>query len=363
MKIISIFKHIPKKVLIASAVFLIIIFWYASAQKPKQVQMQFAKVKTADIKSQVSASGILTGKHSTRLKFKSSGKLAYINVKQGDRINTGQLIAGLDTQDLSIALRQAQNTYTAKDATAKNIEDQVKNHDSDETFAQKDTRTAAQTARDNAYDNLKAAEQAVQDAQIFSPTAGLVIQTSFVPGQIVSQSDIIVEVSDDSEIFFDADVDEADINKVSQNQTAQVTLNAYGDKVFNGIVDEIVPQTKTSSSNATTVTARIKLGDSDIKFISGLNGQASIITAEQKEVLVIPQDTLRDENTVLVKTSNGIRPVKITTGLKSDNDVEIKSGLHENEEVVENPSQVKNNFQGSNPLFRIFRGVFNPRRG
>lgn len=363
MKIISILKYLPKKLLVIPLVVFIAIFWYSSVQKPKQAQIQFTKVKTADIKSQVSASGTLIGKHSARLKFKSSGKLAYINVKQGDRVSAGQPVAGLDTKELSIALRQAQNIYTAKDATAKNIEDQVKNHDSDETFAQKDTRVAAQTARDNAYDNLKAAEQAIQEAQIFSPINGLVTQTDFVPGQIVSQSDIIVDISDDSEIFFDADVDEADISKISQNQNAQITLNAYEDDIFEGTVDEIVPQTKTSSSNATTITVRIKLDNPNIKFIPGLNGQAAITTAAQNHALTIPQDALRDDNTVLIKTPNGFRSTKVVTGVKSDIEVEIKSGLHENEEVVENPSQAKNNFQGSNPFLRIFRGVFNPRRG
>lgn len=147
--------------------------------------------------------------------FKISGKLVYINVKAGDIVTPGQVIAGLDTQDLSITLQQAQNTLRDKQATAQKAEDDVKDYSDDESFTQKVTRTTAQAARDLAFDTVKSAQRAFQDAVITSPIKGVITQAIEVPGQIVTAADVIAQVVDTSAIYFDAEVDETDIGSVA----------------------------------------------------------------------------------------------------------------------------------------------------
>ncbi len=327
-----------KKIALAAVVIIVVIglfFFIKQSQKPKV--LQFATVKKQDIRSTVSASGSLTGKSSANLKFKSSGKLGYINVKAGDMVKSGQVIAGLDIQDLNIALQQAQNTLRDKQAIVDKTLDDVKDHSSDESFTQRQTRTTAQVARDNAYDSVKAAQRAFQDAVIVAPLFGLVTQVPVVAGQTVS-SDLIVQIVDTAEIYFDTDVDEADIGKVVVGQPGEATLDAYPGKVFKGSVDQILPQTKTTSSGATVVTVRIKLNQSDLNFVNGLSGQASIIIAEDKNVLTIPQEAVRDDSTMVISVNNKLEARKVETGIASDTDIEIKNGLSEGEKVVLNPS-------------------------
>ncbi|KKS69069.1 MAG: Efflux transporter, RND family, MFP subunit, partial [Candidatus Daviesbacteria bacterium GW2011_GWA2_42_7] len=76
-------------------------------QSTSSNQLQLTEVKRQDIKVIVSTSGIFTGKDTASLHFKSSGKLAYINAKIGDQVFSGQVLAGLDTQELAIQLQQA----------------------------------------------------------------------------------------------------------------------------------------------------------------------------------------------------------------------------------------------------------------
>jgi len=322
--------------------------------------MQFAQVKKQDISSTVSSSGTLTGKNSASLKFKSSGKLDYLNVKVGYQVFAGQVIAGLDTQDLAINLRQVQNTLRDKQAAVDKTLDDVKGHSADESFTQRQTRTTAEVARDSAVDSVKAAQRAFQDAVITSPIAGTVTQASVsVPGQNVFSSDLIAQVVDFSQFLFDTDIDEADISKVSLGQTAQVNLDAYPNKIFKGEVSEIIPQTKTTSSGATVITVRISLKDLTITPVNGLSGQTSIILAEAKNTLVLPQEAVRDDNTVFAELKDGLQPKKIEVGIKSDTDVEIKSGLNEGDRVLLNPpaTGVRAN-QNRNPIqsaiFRVF---------
>lgn len=344
MKLLHKLSFIKSKKFIALIIILILTgsgYYYYSQKKAKQTPIEFTQVKKQDLKATVSSSGTVTGKDSVDLKFIGSARLVSLNVETGDKVKKGQTIASEDTQDLSIALQQARNTLTDKDATAKQIEDAVKDHSSDETIIQKATRTTAQVARDNAYDAVKKAQRAFQDSVLYAPIGGIITKADPNIGQFVSGTDLIAQIVDDSEIFFDSEVDESDIGKIKLGQKANVTLNSYGDKIFEGTVEEVQPLTKTTSSGATIVVVRINLGKPEINFVQGLNGQASIIYNESKNALTIPQEALKDETTVYIKEGNQFKEVKIKTGLKSDTDIEILEGLTENQSVVLNPQAVK----------------------
>lgn len=343
-----------KGFLILGIIFIALLGFFFFKPKSKAQKLQFTDVKRQDIRSTVSSSGFLTAKDTVNLKFKSSGKLSYINVKVGDQVFAFQTIAGLDTQDLNIKLQQARNTLRDKQAAVDKTLDDVKDHSKDETFTQKKDRTAAEVARDNAYDGVKEAQRAFQDDVLVSPIAGLITQADPIPGQNVSASDLIAQVVEIEEIYFDSDVDETDIGKLSVGQSAEVTLDAYGDKIFKGVVDQILPQIKTTSSGAIVVTVRIKLKEQPANFVNGLSGQAIIILEEVKNALTIPQEALREDNVVFTQ---GAKEKKVDTGIKSDTDIEIKEGLEEGERILLNPpsTAIRPN-QNRNHLRFIFNG-------
>ena len=337
VQIPKLLKPTRKKIIAIGVLALIAIGILNQTNRNNQPELQTASAKRQDIKATVSSSGILTGKNTANLKFKSSGKLAYIKVKIGDKIIKNQPVAGLDTTDLSIALRQAQNTLRDKQAAAQKIEDDLKGHDTDETFAQKTTRTTAQVARDNAYEAVKQAQHDLASSAIFSPIEGVITQAIEVSGQNVSSSDIIVQVVDIKEVFLDTDIDEADISKISNGQKASVTLDAYPNKTFDAKVDQIIPQTKTTSSGATVIKVRVSVNLDGSTFINGLSGQASIVIKEATNVLTIPVEALREDYTVVLQTKQGLKPQKVTPGINSDTDIEIKDGLSEGDRVILDP--------------------------
>lgn len=348
MKVPAFLRPSRKKVIIllilTAVVFLGLRFFGPKKQEP----LQLTTVKKQDIKATVSASGTLTGKNSADLRFKVPGRLSFISVKTGDKVYSGQVIAGLDTQDLAISLQQAQNTLRDKQATADKILDDIHLFQygnggfanvgtSNETMTQRQLRTNAEVARDNAFDSIKSAQRAFQDSVIILPLSGTVTQAIEVPNQIVGVTDLIAQVVDDSGIFFDAEVDEADIASVSPGQEAEISLNTYPDQTFKGTVSQIMPNTKTTSSGATVVIVRILMDQERIKSIPGLNGQASITVAKALGVLTVPLESVKSDNTVVVSAQGGIKSVPIKTGIKSDTDTEVKSGLSGGEQIVINP--------------------------
>ncbi|HLC88091.1 MAG TPA: efflux RND transporter periplasmic adaptor subunit [Patescibacteria group bacterium] len=348
MKLLKFLKfwRLPKKIWITTLIILIGTGGYYFWPKPVKEPIQTVEVKTGTVKSIISSSGTLEGTDSADLKFKISGKLNSITVKPGDQVKKGQLIASLDTRDLQINLQQAYNTFIAKEATAKRVEDDVKDHSSDESFTQKETRKAAQIARDNAYDDIKAAQRALEDAYLYAPLSGVVTKADPNAGQIVGVTDLITQIVDETEFVFETEVDESDIGKIKLGQQASVTLNSYPDQTFRATVSKITPDTETTDSGATIVIVKLALGKPEINFVSGINGQADIILEEVSNVLVIPVDALMDNDEVYVKKGGTFEKIKPELGLRSDLEAEVKSGLSADDQVVTNPQEVKTNGNG-----------------
>lgn len=358
MQAVSFFKQLikpTKKKIIISAILLITLFggyFYYQSQQSSKDQIKTITVSRSDIKETVSSSGSMTGKRSANLRFAINGKLAYVNVQIGDTVTPNQLLAGLDLQALNINLQQAENNLKAAQADVdKTVDDIHLNQygnggfdqvgSAEETQTQRNIRTAAQVARDNAVDSVKAAKRAYQDAVLYSPIEGIVTSAVQVDGQNVTAADTIIQIVDDSEIYLDAEVDESDIGKVSINQKADITLNTYPDRTFTGTVTQILPTTKETSTGATVVVTRIRLDDQSIQFIANLNGQAEIITNQASQVITIPIESIFEDKYVWVKNGNDYQKVEVKTGISSDIDIEIVEGLSEGQEVVTTPSLVK----------------------
>lgn len=337
---------LPKKILIPGVIILLIILFFLF--RPKQPQtFQYSQVKKQDISSSVSASGELAGKDSVNLRFLQGGKLAFLDVQVNDRVEAGQTIAGLDTQALGIALQQADNNLRDRQATVDKVLDDIHLFQygnggfpnvgsGNETVSQRQLRTTAEVARDNAADSIRAAQRNFQDTVVMAPFSGIVVQSNVFPGQFIGPSDIVAQVVDDSQIFFDADVDEADIGKISIGQMVDISLDTFPDKTFKGTVAKILPLTSTTTTNATVVKTRISIAGIQ-EFISGLNGQASIITAQAKNVLTVPIEAVRPDSTVVVEKATGLEVKKVKTGIESDTDIQITEGLEEGDKVVTNP--------------------------
>ena len=340
------FWRLPKKIWVTALIIIIAAGTYYLWPKPKEEPIQTIEVKTGEVKSVISTSGTLEGTDSADLKFKISGKLNQITVKPGDKVQKGDLIASLDTRDLQIDLQQAYNSFVTKDATAKRAEDDVKDHSSDESFTQKEKRTAAQTARDSAFDDIKAAQRALEDAYLYAPLSGIVIKADPNVSQIVGVTDLIAQIVDETEYVFEAEVDESDLGRVRIGQTADVTLNSYPDQKFSATVSKITPTTETTDSGATVIIVKLDLGKPEINFVSGINGQADIITDQVNSVLVIPLESLIENDEVYVQKDDGFKKVKPEIGLRSDLEAEVKSGVSAGDQVVTNPSAVKTNGNG-----------------
>lgn len=329
-------KYLTRRNIIIAVVVLAVagIVWHKHASDQKAAaSVQTVIVTRKDIQEDLSVSGTVKAEKSASLTFPASGKLAYVNVTSGDSVRWGQALAGLDLGDLQAQQRIAYNRLSAANANAQQVEDDVKGHDNNETFAQKNERVAAQSARDIAYDTWLASERAVNNANLYAPFDGIVTGVSVnTPGDTVGITDG-VSVVDPTSLDFEIQIDESDLGKVKEGAVVQVKLDAYADKTFAGNLSQIGFVSQTSSTGANVYPAKVKFSPEDVKLLRvGMNGDAKIILGEVKNVLTLPIDSVIDGKVRLADKAQ--TKVTVQTGLEGDNDVEIKSGVTLGQKVL-----------------------------
>lgn len=327
---------------------IILIVYLINSGKSSVQKYASATVSRGEIVEAVSTSGKVKADDYADLSFQSTGLVAWVGVKVGDKVAQGQAIAQLDTVSLNATYEEALNTYRDKEATVENILDEVKGHAGDETFAQKAERTTAEAARDSAYDAVLSAQRALQMATITAPFDGIVVQAnpSFAGANVTALANSDYTIVNPDTIYFDAEVEETDLPNVQLDQEASIKLDAYPDETFAGTVENVGLVAFTSSTGGNAYHVRISMPPNEgLKFKVGMQGDVDITFHKIEDVLKVPATAVvseNDKNYVWVVAGGKAKKVEVTTGTSSLDETEIKSGLKEGDIIITEPnSQLK----------------------
>ena len=162
----NIFGRILGKKKLLSLLFIITLIGFGVwkfAFSGKEEKIESTQIKKGSVLQELVLSGEIDADEYVKFTFPTSGKIAWVGVKEGDWAKEGQALSKLDTIYLNAAYQRARADLRSAEATVQKIHDDVKNHNSDETFTQKKDRTAAEVARDNAFDSVKEAQRAFGD--------------------------------------------------------------------------------------------------------------------------------------------------------------------------------------------------------
>ena len=359
-----------KRLIGATVVLLILIFgiWKVVAAKNSKVQYQTSTVTKGTVVSTVSASGKVLTTNTLFINTQASGVVKKVYIKDGDRVVAGQVLAEIQLDsDGTLAnarayaslvsaqngVNSANNNYRATQASLANVYDQIKGHAADETFAQKDQRTKAEVANDNAYDGLRSASAnltSVADSYrltspiITAPFSGIVGSVGLVEGMVMSSSTSTTNINSqrvavikgDSLPVISVSLSEVDVPNIKVGQKVTVTLDSISGKTFTGVV-ATVDRVGSTISNVTSYNANIKLDSGSDAILPNMAATANIILQTKTDVLMIPSAALTTQNgTTYAKTLvNGQEvDVSVETGIASDTDTEITSGLSEGQTVI-----------------------------
>ena len=168
-----------------------------------------------------------------------------------------------------------------------------------------------------------------------SPATGIVMEKKAVQGMRFMPGEMLYQVADLSHVWVIADVFEQDLALVKNGAKAQVSINAYPDKVFTGSVTYVYPTLKAETR---TVPVRVELANPGGLIKPGMFAQVEMQVAARAVGITVPVSAVIDSGTrqmVLVQLKEGrYEPREVKLGARSDSYIEVLSGVQEGEQVV-----------------------------
>lgn len=420
-------KRVPLRAPLALYGIIVLIFilglrWYIARQNADSAYVT-APVTRGSIASTVEATGTINPVTTVQVGAQVSGKIVKLLVDYNSVVKKGQLIAQIDPTtyetdvaqaqaDLWSAQSQAQNTQAQLQKDQANFENAQITYRRDQVLWQKnyiahsdlDTAKAAYEAAKaqvegdktliaSAQSNEKNKTAVLAKAQtnlaytrITSPVDGVVVARNVDVGQTVVSSfqapNLFLIAKDLKSMQVETNVDEADVGKIRNGQTANFTVDAYPDETFQGRVQQI-RKNPITQQNVVNYDVIILVSNPDFKLFPGMTADVSTIVAEHQNVLKIPNAALRfvppqaqnqnpgknaaqgnhggfgsglrgtsshqhsgpakqsktNEKIVWVLKNKKAVPQFVELGLANDSETEVVSGLTENDQVIIDVSQ------------------------
>lgn len=171
-----------------------------------------------------------------------------------------------------------------------------------------------------------------------APIAGTVTYFPGVVGTSVAQSSIIAKVSSTNKLEIETAVPERFVSRISLNQKALLSFNAYPGETFEAYISEVSPVLDTSSR---TMNIKLSIKKQDPRIKIGMYAKIHLITEHKENIVVLPYDsviTREDQNYVFIVEQDGekskavLSPVKV--GIRVDNYQEILQGVTNGDLVI-----------------------------
>jgi RND family efflux transporter MFP subunit len=218
------------------------------------------------------ASGYVVARRQATVAAEVTGRLLEVRVEEGQRVRRGQVLAILEPTLARADLESARARAAAAQADlaeAQRVLDRTRSL-SQQGFASDAALTAAQSRYDLALAQRNASRSDAQRAsaqlaryEIRAPFAGVVVNKSAQPGEIISPVSAgggftrtgVCTIVDMSSLEIEVDVSEAYIARVSEGQRVDAVLDAYPDVTFPAHVIATIP-----SADRSRATVRVRIG-------------------------------------------------------------------------------------------------------
>jgi HlyD family secretion protein len=223
-------------------------------------------------------------------------------------------------------VRAAQNQLEAAAAQLKLLESKQKERYSHPEIA----RVEAQQSQ--AQSALSAAQDVLSQLLIRAPFDGEVYSLPVKAGAYVNPGDLILQEADLSKVLVRAYVDEPDIAKLARGERIELTWDAMPGKVWIGEVNAVPSTVKLHGSRNVGETTCI-VANKDFKLLPNTNVGMTIVTAEHDNVLAIPREALRQEESgpyVFQIVNHELKRQSVQASISNLTSVEIAGGIPEN---------------------------------
>ncbi|MGI5840764.1 MAG: efflux RND transporter periplasmic adaptor subunit [Patescibacteria group bacterium] len=297
--------------------------------------------KRETITQELVLSGVIDASQKANVTFQTPGRLAWVGVKTGDRVRKWQSIASLDKAELRKNLERSFNDYKSALDTFEDTQQDYKD-ERDKLLLTDEMRrilSRSQNTLDNSVIAYELNDLAIKYATIWSPIDGIVTQAvPDVAGLNITPATTNYTIIDPNSLFFAAEIDQEDVNKVQTGQASTLELDSFEESLESEVTQISFSPLPNKASPTYEIRFQLNILNPDLKYRLGMTGDAKIVTAKSENTITIPFSALNEDNGqtyVFVKDEdNQTVRQDIKTGIESDNAIEVLEGLSENDQVV-----------------------------
>ena len=283
-------------------------------------------------------SGTLKAVRSAMVKARVAGELVMLEVREGDAVKIGQIVARVDNTEY--LARQNQNKQQAEAARAQ-VEVAQRQFDNNNALVNQGfiSKTALDTSISNlngakasyqaALATLDVATKALDDSVLKAPLNGFVSQRFAQPGERVAPEARIIEIVDLSQLELEATLTSAQAMNVKLGQIAKLNVEGTREEVSAKVL-RINPSTQTGSRSVL-----IYLGlQSHPMLRQGVFVQGSLGT-QKVQAIVVPLESVRSDKTkpyVQAIRDDKVMHIQVELGAKGEANGQAVMALKEIEE-------------------------------
>ena len=292
----------------------------------------------------LTATGYLVADRQSKITPKISGKVVRLNFDVGDKVKAGQVLAILESTNLqaqldenNAALQQADREWKRQAALWKD-------------------GVTTRSLLDGAEAQLKGARARVdqirinmQDMVVRAPFDGTIATKNTEVGEVISSvmmgqvggtlpAGAICTLVDLKTLEVVADVNESSIGQVHEGQAAEVSVDAFPNQKWKGVLRQIIP---TADRAKATVQVKVQIVDPGDRLLPEMSSSVSFLQSERTDAemhepprIWLPASALSGNNVAVVGADKHVTLRRVTTGAVREKRIEITSGVHEGERVV-----------------------------
>ena len=293
------------------------------------------------------------------------GVVSALPIRRGDRVEAGDLLMELWSEDLQAQQELARNELSAARATAEEacltsqlaarealrvrrlyedgvLGEQARDRADAEESTTRASCNAAQALIQQAHSRVEVTEAMLSRMVLRAPFAGVVAELDAELGEVVTPSPPgiptppALDLIEEGCLYVLAPIDEVDAPRVRAGQTARVSLDAFPGDVFAGTVRRVAPYVLDRAKQARTVDVEVEIDDPESipGLLPGYSADIEVLLERHDDVLRVPTEAVIEERVVMIVRDDRLEKREIDAGLANWQFTEIRSGLREGDTIV-----------------------------
>jgi HlyD family secretion protein len=344
-----------------------IFIWFQTRPKPVKVVVKPVERGLVEKVVANTRAGTVKGCRRANLSPSLGGQIAVLDIKEGDKVKAGQLLIDLWNKDLvaEVALSKSEAEAAKAQAKATCLRAEIARREADRLVKLLKTGAVSEEETDRAVTDAKVrkaeCEAAVASAKMSLSRVG-VVRANLERTRLIAPFDgVIAEITgelneyvtpsppgiatppavvliDNSCFYVVAPIDEVDAPEIALGMPVRVSMDAFGNRRFEGKVRRIAAYVLDLEKQARTVDVEVRfINQKDIKhLLAGYSADIEVILDVHKDTLRIPTYAVLDNERVFVYhlDSKKIEERMIKTGISNWDYTEVITGLKAGELVI-----------------------------